>query len=153
MPDPTAEGLCYIINTNDTNPNLAQRLSPRQKFDEFINFCKDGVPGENGEFEKDDSGMDKSGVIAWLLTIPIYQANFFATEPSEAGTMFSVTLPRTEVPWITIPGFMDFIIPNPLQGGIGDANGQIRLASITELDDELARRAELILNGPVEDVA
>jgi len=73
----------------------------------------------------DPEGRKKTGVITWLLGIPVYEAHFFATEPASTGTLLVITLTKTGVPWLDIAGFMDCVLTHPLQEGIGDANGQI----------------------------
>jgi hypothetical protein len=135
-------GLCYTINTQDNNPDPASKLSPQQKFDQFIKFVRDGKQLSPGVFEKTADGREKTGVLAWLLSIPVSEANFFATQPVDTGTMLVVTLPSPTEPWIEIQGFMDFVKAGP-PPNLADADGQIKLAEISDLSAELRRRAQL----------
>ena len=140
------EGLCYLINTADTTGDASlsedERLTPRQQFDKFLSFVRDGKPKEEGGFELSDDGREIRGVLDWLLPIPVRDASFFATEPADDGTMVVVTLANTNVPWIDILGFMDFVkVGSPIN--VADENGQIKLAELPQLGEELRRRAGL----------
>jgi len=83
--------------------------------------------------------MEVRGVVDWLVNLPVSEANFFATQPSEDGTLFVVTVSQNNVPWISIPRFTSFVKKGSFPN-LGDQDGQIKLQSVSRLDDEFARR-------------
>jgi len=88
------EGLSYIIRTDDSGSGI----DPKRKFAEFIEFCKNGKPDGSGSLNWIRKDGKKTGVITWLLGIPVYEAHFFATEPASTGTLLVITLTKDRRP-------------------------------------------------------
>jgi hypothetical protein len=124
------EGLTYFLKSDVNMSN-------------FIEFIRDGKKDAGGLHVTDPrTGGLQTGVLNWLRGIHVFDANFFtATEPAP---MVVVSLAQTGIPWIGIPGFMDFVATDIPALNLG--NGQIQLESRRDLDAALSA-SRSIFNG------
>lgn len=102
-------------------PNVIEILAYTPlNMDEFLTFARDGKPDGQGDFETDEQGRKKVGVLRWLHGREVVNARFFNTRADDPIQMFVAMIERKEnfnVPWLRrIPGFADLVNEDGLVG-------------------------------------
>lgn len=115
--------------------------------DEFLTFAREGKPDGQGDFETDEQGRKKVGVLRWLHGREVVNAHFFNTRATDPIQMFIAMIERKEnfdVPWLRrIPGFADMVNEDGLVGKDNQFQNLNALLSLltpnTGLDDAFAQ--------------
>src|SRR6185295_16436342 len=94
-------------------PNFLLSYSiPQAKKAEFLEFVTEGKKKLDGSFEKDASGAEMTGVIAWLRSKGLHETKLYTVETADGGLMFISTANDILPDWATIPGFKAKFGPN-----------------------------------------
>jgi hypothetical protein len=113
----------------------------------FIDFCIDGKPDGQGDYDTDAQGRKIVGVLRWLHGRGVPEAHFFHSDEGDAVQLFVAMIERKEsydVPWMRrIAGFEEMVISDGLIGrtnqfvNIGDLFSAVK--SDPNLDQRFAQ--------------
>jgi len=123
-----AEGLAYCLKFTDLLPEPEDK-SNANLIRQVVDFCLDGLRGEDGNRLTVNPGGEVTGAVNWLISADVNAVNFYTTETPVP--MLFVSLPsKSGDDWRLMDGFMSFVQEGPQTADLG----QLILAPHPEID-------------------